>query len=68
MADIEKVIKGLEACTGSVGDCNEHCPYFENCDDYEDGCRIEMERNALELLKYQHEHIETFLKDRLYMG
>ena len=50
MADIEKVIKGLTACTGSVNDCNENCPYFKEFDERVGGCRMEMERDALEIL------------------
>ena len=49
MADIEKVIKGLECCTSENGQLNcEDCPYRKRnnfCDN--------LERDALELLKEQ---------------
>ena len=56
MADIEKVIKGLYACTtfGEDGptdsDCKS-CPYEQG---YKTGlCWVQMNRDALELLKEQ---------------
>ena len=52
MADIEKVIKCLEACTGEQNDCAGHtCPYWDF--DGEVGCRTQMELDALALLKEQ---------------
>ena len=50
MADIEKVIRGLEICTNpqtKQGCLNGECPYDSN------GCRNQMEWDALELLKAQ---------------
>lgn len=50
MADIEKVIKGLECCT-KFG-CHHGCEYKSN--GYSGmTCRQELERDALELLKEQ---------------
>ena len=52
MADVEKVIKGLENCSETNGNCQwkEHldCPYIERCKakDYS-----ALNRDALELLK-----------------
>lgn len=45
MADIEKVIKGLECCTG-LG-CHHGCKYLKN------GCTQFLKTDALELLKEQ---------------
>ena len=55
MPDREKVIKCLEACTGVTDDCAGHtCPYWDFDDSVADwGCRIQMEKDALELLKEQ---------------
>ena len=48
--DREKVIKGLEACTGEKNDCAGHtCPYWDYDEDA--GCRIRMELDALAMLK-----------------
>lgn len=63
MADIEKVIKGLEHCSTTDGNCqwadHAECPYIENCkaEKYSD-----LDRDALELLKKQNEVIEELLK------
>ena len=56
MADIEKVIKGLECCTG-LG-CHHGCKYLKN------GCTQFLRMDALELLKKQQAEIER-LKDEL---
>ena len=51
--DREKVIKGLEICTGVTDDCAGHtCPYWDH-DDSEVSCRTQMELDAYELLKKQ---------------
>ena len=48
MADIEKVVKGLEYCiSSSCKLCSSDCPYFEN----EVCCIDEMQKDALEILK-----------------
>jgi hypothetical protein len=62
MPDRDKVIGGLVACTGETYDCAGHtCPYWDFDDSEVDhGCRIQMELDALELLKEQ----ETELCDR----
>ena len=53
--DKKSVIGGLEACTGEPYDCAGHtCPYFDFDDLVADhGCRIQLELDALELLKQQ---------------
>ena len=52
MAELEKVIKGLECCT-KLG-CHHGCEYKSN--GYSGmTCRQELERDALELLKEQKE-------------
>lgn len=54
MADIEKVIKGLEHCSTTDGNCqwadHAECPYIENCkaEKYSD-----LDRDVLELLNEQ---------------
>ena len=61
MADLDKVIKGLYACTtlgengATDGDCNI-CPYNKG---YKTGvCWVEMNRDAMELLIEQKAEIE----------
>ena len=62
MADIEKVIKGLECCTARNGSCQYEqepiCPYVEHCrkEDY-----AALQRDVLVLLKEQEAEI-AFLK------
>ena len=59
--DREKVIKGLDICTnpgtkGCIYDMYEsaiECPYVHH------GCRVQMEKDALALLKEQKEEIEN---------
>ena len=58
---LDKVIKGLTQCTsfGEIGqtevECND-CPY---CEGYKTGlCWVQMNRDALELLKEQQEKIK----------
>lgn len=55
MADIEKVIKGLECCIkqGEQGilDCDYDCPYGEHGNRLD--CWIKMNRDALAMLKEQ---------------
>ena len=48
MADIEKVIKGLECCSKNVRTC-EVCPYDKEMEI--SGCDWDLSRDALELLK-----------------
>ena len=60
MADIEKVIKGLECCAARNGTCQYKqepiCPYVEYCqkEDY-----AALQRDALALLKEQKEQIKN---------
>ena len=61
MADIDKVIKGLESC---IGHCAmKRCPYFtESCEAFA-GCNgNQIMVDALELLKEQQQSIEN-MKD-----
>ena len=62
MANIEKVLKGLECCkspmiTGVL--CNS-CPYWDdnNPDEYQISCNDNLCADAFELLKSQQSHIE----------
>lgn len=54
MPDREKVIKGLTAC---IDDMCDYCPYYDeevsDCDYYGRCNRIEMNRDALALLREQ---------------
>ena len=52
MADREKIIKGLEHCSSSLG-CYE-CPYSE-IDQRTIECQLELDRDALALLEEQSE-------------
>ena len=63
MADIEKVIKGMESC---IGHCAmKDCPYFtESCEAFA-GCNgNQIMADALELLKEQRKVIEC-LKEKV---
>lgn len=56
MADLEKVIKGLELCLANIDreGCPEECPYYEACLKYENYAVFQpMMKDALELLKAQ---------------
>ena len=58
--DREKVIKGLNSCSGS-DPCVNSCPYYDNCgNNY--SCTSNLAKDALALLKEQ-EH-EKVLQDR----
>jgi len=59
MNDKDKVISGLEHC--SEDGC-KGCPYEQDCKMC-DGFSL-LAKDALELINYQHEHIEAFLKDQ----
>ena len=62
MADVEKVITGLELCTNISQDgCLMLCPYKDEQDEtYSGFCEQVLKRDALELLKEQHELIEQY--------
>ena len=63
MADIEKVIKGLEFCTSTTG-C-KGCPYEDPCHDIEQRILGEaIMRDALELLKEQQAEIERLKEQK----
>lgn len=51
--DLEKVIKGLELCLGSIDTvCPKECPYYEACQKYENYAVFQpVMRDALEALK-----------------
>ena len=65
MPDREKVIGGLAACTGETNDCAGHtCPYWDFDDSVVDhGCRIQMELDALALVKKQQEQIDRLIEE-----
>lgn len=70
MADIEKVIKGLYACTTygedgvTDGDC-KICPYDKG---YATGeCWVQMNRDALAILKEQDAIIEQYHKADVFL-
>lgn len=59
MADIEKVIKGLEHCAVRHK-CNNECPYSNIIQDQNEGmdsCVTQLSKDALELLKEQQKKI-----------
>ena len=62
MADIEKVIKGLENCTNEGFCADNHCLY-ENVDN----CVDVLMRDALELLKEQEAIIEQYHKADVFL-
>ena len=62
MIDCEKVIKGLNCCSGS-DPCANNCPYYDNCGkNY--SCTSNLAKDALALLKEQ----ETVEPEIYYVG
>ena len=64
MADIKKVIKGLEHCADRRF-CNDDCPYSDIISDQNRGmdeCVSTLAKDALELLKEHKEHEELLTK------
>ena len=57
MAELEKVIKGLECCQRPVCPIGKKCPYSETTTS-EGTCRHWLEKDAIELLKEQQKQIE----------
>lgn len=57
MTDINKVLTGLECLITNAVPC-EGCPYYGS-----GYCLRIIAKDAKELIQYQHEHIEAFLKD-----
>ena len=63
MSDRKKVIKGLECCFNPHSDnscfckCTE-CPYDTDCHEWSVECQIQLNRDALALLKEQQKRIE----------
>lgn len=58
--DLDKVIKGLELCLGSIDSagCPEGCPYYEACQKYENYAVFQpVMRDALEALKTFHKPV-----------
>ena len=51
--DREKVIKSLELCVQGSKGCLKDCPYTDK------GCRVQLEKDALELLKEQEARVMT---------
>ena len=67
MPDRETVIKCLEACTSSDECAGHSCPLFDFDDSVvSHGCRIQMELDALELLKEQ-EAVEPITEHHLFL-
>ena len=65
MADLDKVLKGLECCQNGFV-CGEGCPYREVCFNGEYAF-THLAKDALELLKSQQAEIERLKeKDRLH--
>lgn len=65
MADREKVLKGLECCSGSSHNCVKECPYdFVN----NDNCMGDMARDALELLRDEPSAVLNVEKFNCYHG
>ena len=67
MAELEKVLKGIEICL-HPGSCRE-CPYYRVYDTTIEKCAKEMMQDALELLKENdieleriHQNIRTYIK------
>ena len=65
VADIEKVIKGLEHCTSDGSTCDE-CDYWEhNRDEDDPHCGDVLMRDALELLKEQQEELACLKAEKV---
>ena len=68
MADIEKVLKGLEYCSNSMADpvCCKNCPYWDEtiADEYDVSCNDYLCRDALELLK-EYKAIKETISDEI---
>ena len=69
MADIEKVIKGLETCvpmkyeTAEDKECrHEQCPYGRENHKTTEGCIWDLMADALELLKDYKQHLQNDLE------
>jgi len=58
MTDIDKVLTGLECLITNEVPC-EGCPYYGS-----GYCLRIVAKEAKELIQYQHEHIDAFLKDQ----
>lgn len=60
MADVEKVIKGIECCLRRDElNCIENCPYYTVEGHNAHGCWIPLNRDALALLKAQQPRVLT---------
>jgi len=57
MTKLEKVIKGIEACLQETPECCKACPYHVF---YPNGCIIERNRDALEMLKEREPRVLTW--------
>lgn len=66
MIDCEKVIKGLNCCSGSDS-CANSCPYYDNCgNNY--SCTSNLAKDALALLKEQETKTGKWIEQTDYMG
>lgn len=60
MNDKDKVLTGLYCLITTGVDC-DGCPYNK---DENSSCMKNIAKDALDLINYQHEHIEAFLRDQ----
>ena len=61
MADLDKVLKGLECCKNGFV-CGDDCPYRNVCFNGEEYAFTRIASDALELLKSQQAEIERLKK------
>ena len=61
MADLDKVMKGLNCCKNSYPKDCKHCPYEKDCT--HDGTCDLLVRNAISVIAYQRMEIERLKKD-----
>ena len=62
MADLEKVLKGLECCCSMTGEACRQCPYDEECAEMIGSGSAHLCSDALELLKEQSAIIDALVK------
>lgn len=72
MADIEKVIKGLECCLRESEHIDDNpcadCPYYDIDSGVGGKCIDDKDRDALELLKEQEKEIDEISDEYLDLG
>ena len=67
MANIEKVVKGIECCMRVICPINNDCPYYRTSDSKQT-CREHLVADALKLLKEQKEQIETLKENFAHLS